>query len=95
MKLRRIFVYALVLACFLAALARLDLGSADQGRQQLEEALRRTAVACFASEGAYPPSVSYMEQRYGLQYDREKYTVRYEVFASNLMPDITVLEVGQ
>lgn len=94
MKLRKLLVFALILVLFLTALTRLDTGNSQQGKKQLEQALRRTAIACFASEGAYPPSVRYMEERYGLQYDREKYTVRYEVFASNLMPDITVLEVG-
>ena len=56
------------------------------------EALRRTAVSCYACEGAYPPDVAYMQEHYGLQYDSAAYTVRYELFASNLMPDITVLE---
>ena len=32
-----------------------------------------------------------MQQHYGLQYDTGRYTVRYVRFASNLMPDITVL----
>lgn len=95
MKLRKWILYALVLLFFLAALTRLDRGQSTQGKQQLEQALRRTAVSCFASEGAYPPSVRYMEERYGLQYDQDKFAVRYEVFASNLMPDITVLEVGK
>ena len=92
MKLGKYVLCALVVAAFLVALNRLDTGNEDQGKQQLEEALRRTAVSCFASEGAYPPSVKYMEERYGLQYDKDKFTVRYEVFASNLMPDIVVLE---
>ncbi len=94
MKIRNVLLGLAVLACFLLALNRLEAGQQDQGKQQLEEALRRTAVACFASEGAYPPSVRYMQERYGLQYDRDRYTVRYELFATNLMPDITVLEVG-
>ena len=33
-----------------------------------------------------------MQEHYDLQYDKTAYTVRYELFASNLMPDITVLE---
>lgn len=94
MKIRRILLFALLLVCFLTALQRLDTGAQDQGRQQLEEALHRTAVSCYACEGTYPPNVSYMEERYGLQYDKSRFTVRYEIFASNLMPDITVLEVG-
>lgn len=82
---------AAVLCCILA-LSRLEQERQAEGMQQLEEALRRTAVTCYASEGFYPPDVSYMQRRYGLTYDEESYTVYYEVYASNLMPDITVLE---
>ena len=87
---------ALVLAAavallFLSALRNLDIGRAEAGRRQLEEALRRSAVACYAAEGFYPPSVEYLQQHYGLQIDESRYIVFYEVFAENLMPEITVL----
>ena len=77
---------------FLTALSNLDAGRRSEGRQQLEEAVRRSAVACYATEGAYPPDIAYLEEHYGLQVDHGRYAVKYEIFASNLMPDITVLE---
>ena len=83
---------AAVLLCFARGITRLEQDRQAEGKRQLEEALRRTAAACYASEGFYPPSVDYMRQNYGLQYNEEEYVVRYEIFASNLMPDITVLE---
>jgi hypothetical protein len=49
-------------------------------------------VACYAAEGAYPASLDDLTERYGIQIDGERYTVRYSAFAENLMPDITVLE---
>ena len=49
-------------------------------------------MACYAAEGIYPPDLDYLEEHYGLQIDRDRYTVFYQIFASNLMPDITVLE---
>ena len=86
-------VAALIAAlCFFTGLSNLENGRDDQGRRQLEEALRRSAVACYAAEGIYPPDLTYMEEHYGLQIDTDRYTVYYDVFASNLMPDITVLE---
>lgn len=66
----------------------------QEGRRQLERALRRASLACYAAEGAYPPDLAYLEQRYGVQIDHSRYTVQYEVYGSNLAPDITVLEVG-
>ena len=92
MKKRSILLVLAVLLCFLFAVSRLEQGRQAEGKQQLEEALRRTAVACYASEGFYPPSVEYMVQHYGLQYDEQVYRVHYEIFASNLMPEITVVE---
>lgn len=86
---------AAVLLCFLIAVSRLERGHQDMGKQQLETALRRAAVACYAAEGFYPPDVSYLVDHYGLQYDGDVYWVHYELFASNLMPDITVIEKGK
>lgn len=92
MKKRSILLALGVLLCFLSALGRLRDGHRDEDGAQLEEALRRAAVACYAAEGYYPPNVEYMVRYYGLQYDAQDYHVHYELFASNLMPDITVVE---
>lgn len=80
-----------VLICFAAALNYLDSGRGAEGLLQLEQAIRRGCVACYAAEGAYPPNLEYLQKRYGIQID-DRYIVRYTVIAENLMPDITVLE---
>ena len=77
---------------FFTALSNISAGQSEEAKVQLEDALRRTAVACYVAEGVYPPTIEYMEEHYGLQINRQRYTVHYEVFASNIMPDITVLE---
>lgn len=94
-RFRPVLLLPVVLATvwiFLAALSNLDGGRREQGKEQLERAIRRAAVACYAAEGIYPPTLEYLEEHYGIQVDRERYTVMYDVFASNLMPDVTVLE---
>ena len=83
---------ALCLVLFITSLASVDRQQGEEGRQQLETALRRAAVACYAAEGVYPPTVEYLQQHYGVQIEEERYIVFYEIFANNLMPDITVLE---
>ena len=83
---------ALCLIFFVSSLASVDRQQGEEGRQQLETALRRAAVACYAAEGVYPPTVEYLQQHYGVQIEEERYIVFYEIFANNLMPDITVLE---
>lgn len=81
-----------VLLLFFTALHRLESGQGEAGRQQLEDSLRRTCVACYAAEGRYPPTLDYMEEHYGLLIDADQYDVFYQAIAENLMPDITVIE---
>ena len=57
-----------------------------------EESVLRGAVSCYALEGFYTPDYEYLKENYGIRVDEEKYTVFYSVFASNMMPDITVVE---
>lgn len=80
------------LACFSTALKNLSAGQGEEGRLQLEESIRRAAVTCYAVEGIYPPDLAYLQEHYGIQVDEKNYYVFYEVFGSNMMPDITVLE---
>lgn len=85
-------VIVAVLLCFLTGVSNLSQGSAEEDKQQLETALRRASVACYAAEGIYPPDLAYLEEHYGLRIDKERYTVMYEAYGSNLMPDFTILE---
>ena len=95
MKKFGLILAIIVLVFFLIAVMKLENTRREMGKQQLEDALRRAAVACYAAEGFYPPNVTYLVQHYGLQYDETAYKVHYEVFASNLMPEITVVEKGK
>ena len=49
-------------------------------------------MACYAAEGVYPPDLAYLEEHYGVQINEKHFAVYYDAFASNMMPDITVLE---
>ena len=56
----------------------------------LEDAIIRSAVQTYAIEGFYPPDIQYMEDNYGLMVDHEKYAISYDVFASNIMPEVVI-----
>lgn len=83
---------AVIAVWFFTAVGGIRGGSAQEGRRQLERALRRSVVACYAAEGRYPPDVAYLQAHYGVRIDESRYTVFYEVFAENLMPEIVVVE---
>lgn len=89
---KRSIVWIGILLCFLFAVSRLDAGRRAEGAVQLENAVRRCAVSCYAQEGFYPPDLAYLLEHYALEYDESQYLVHYEAPASNLMPDITVVE---
>jgi len=87
-----VLLVLVLLVGFFMALGNLRRSNSREARLQLEDALRRAAVACYAAEGIYPPTVEYLQEHYGVQVDETRYAVFYEIFADNLMPEITVLE---
>ena len=82
----------LVLLCFTTALSTLEEDQQLEEKQQLESVLMQASAACYATEGSYPASLQYLIDHYGVQINEDIYTVIYEPIASNLMPDITVLD---
>ena len=85
---------------FLAAAAAFGAGSlgflnrtGQRSQETLRKAITRACIQCYAIEGRYPPSVEYLEENYGIQIDHDKYNVFYDGFASNIMPEITVIPV--
>lgn len=87
-------VLAVVLVgfAFFSAVRNLDRDSSGAEREQLEKIVRRTVAACYAAEGEYPADLKYLQDNYGLIIDGERYVVKYNAFAENMMPEITVLE---
>ena len=82
---------AAMLLITLTSVGNLSGSSRSEERQHLEDALRRAALSCYASQGYYPPDLDYITSRYGIQIDRDNFAVFYEVFAENIMPLIDVV----
>ena len=62
----------------------------EEARRQLENAVRRAAVTCYAVEGRYPSDLDTLIRDYSLRYDKESYIIWYDCFADNVLPDIEV-----
>lgn len=67
----------------------------EESRAAIREAVLRSAVQCYAVEGAYPESLAYLEEHYGLTVNHRDFIVTYEVFASNRLPEVQVLVRGE
>ncbi len=63
-----------------------------QSKELLEQSVRKAAIECYAVEGVYPSKLEYLEEQYGVSYDKEKYGVEYGCWSSNVMPVIVVYE---
>ena len=74
---------------FLSASGKKNLQ--EEGAAALRTAVEQCALQCYVVEGVYPPSLSYLEEHYGLQVNRKDYYVVYDIFASNIPPDVKVL----
>ena len=88
-------LWLLFLAVLAGALLLLFSGSgvrdlSDGSALAIRTAVQRSALQCYAVEGAYPPDLQYLEDNYGLQVNRQDFYVTYEAFASNLPPTIRV-----
>ncbi len=83
-----------IFAILLVGLQSAQEESRLEGLRIVEESIHRSIVTCYAIEGVYPDTLSYLQEHYNLVVDESKYYVQYEIFASNIMPQITVIEVG-
>jgi type II secretory pathway pseudopilin PulG len=83
----------LIVAVFIA-LSGVSGNQNGQYRDIQLAAIRRAALQCYALEGAYPPSLQYLVEQYGLILDTKDYQFRYEVPAGNLPPIVEVFPNG-
>ena len=67
-------------------------GTRKRQKESLENAVMRDVTYCYTVEGAYPESLEYLEEHYGLTYDEDLFFVDYRISGANIFPDITVIE---
>lgn len=86
-----ICIFLFLLLCFSYGIQSVSKTADRTEMDTLERAVRRNVVQCYAAEGRYPESLSYLKENYPLYYDEEKYFIGYEVSGENIMPDITII----
>ena len=86
-----IVLFVMMLFLVLTGLIRTEKTIENEGARAVSESIRRAAVSCYALEGSYPESYDYLKKQYNLKINDKLYEVQYTVFASNIMPEITVI----
>lgn len=83
-------IFLLIFVFFYSRVSSLSKNTLSEQQKNLKSAIQKSAVHCYAVEGAYPESLDYLKEHYGITYDPDKFIVDYEIIGSNLMPDVTV-----
>ncbi len=98
-KLRIYAVPVIVLLLFLVVLFLVLTGidnTANASRSQQMDAVKRSVengiTLCYSIEGIYPDNLDYLTENYGVNYNKDKYIVHYDCFASNVRPNVAVIE---
>lgn len=81
---------AIILLLGVFLFTRMDLDMNRQALESLRNSVTEACVQCYAIEGTYPVSVSYLEQNYGVRYDGSKYTVSLDAGSKNELPGVQI-----
>lgn len=85
-------LFAAILAWLVISLSNTSQSAGRQERAAVKSTLENGITMCYAIEGAYPPSLDYLKENYGVTYDTAKYIVYYDRFADNVRPTVRVIE---
>jgi uncharacterized protein with LGFP repeats len=77
---------------FYICVGALSTDTDQQEKDNLYAAIQRSIVHCYSIEGAYPESLEYIVENYGVRYDTDKYFVDYQPQGSNILPDVTIID---
>ena len=88
-------IAAIIAACIVlyAVFSVTDEEIADR-ENAIKETVQERALQCYVIENAYPESLAYLEENYGLTVNKEDYLIVYDLFAENQPPQIKVIYQG-
>jgi len=81
-----------VMGMVVHGLRETEAASRTEALRILEDSIRNAVVTCYAIEGRYPDTIAYVEENFNIHIDWDRFIVHYSIFASNVMPDIMVIE---
>ena len=91
------FIAACLIVAVIAGCAVFGMLLEGAGKDKAEQAdsiaqtIYDRALQCYVIEGAYPESLSYLEENYGLAVNKKDYTIVYTPYAENQPPEIRVI----
>ncbi|MBE5935441.1 MAG: hypothetical protein E7262_06575 [Lachnospiraceae bacterium] len=86
-------IYIAITIMVVLSINNATIESKEQEIAELTNSINRAVSLCYATEGSYPANMDYLKVNYGLEIDEDKYLVHYEIFASNIAPEIKVFKI--
>ena len=93
MKYLSAFLFIALFILFITGINDVSTSTVERQKESLETARQRDRTHCDAVEGSYPPSLDYIKQHYGLQYNEDLFFVDYQPIGSNVLPSVTVITI--
>ena len=87
-----VLLLIIVLGVFVAFSGSFAKTNLSYEKDLLQKALERSITQCYALEGTYPSNLEYLEEHYGLTYNKDHFYVDYTYIGGNLRPDVTIIE---
>ncbi len=92
-----LIISAVILLTVFIALVTIITGFSESASEKELETVKnnlvRTAISCYALEGAFPKDIDYLAENYGFSLNRDKYVYCYEYQGANLIPNIKVFSL--
>lgn len=85
-----IAIFSALVVMFNYGINTLTRANEDEALEAVRSAVARAAIQFYAIEGRFPPHLHYLEERFGLQLDHERFQIIYTAFGANVIPTILV-----
>lgn len=86
-----VLLFLAILLGFIYGIGETTQQTLQEQQRNLETAVEQSLLQCYVIEGRYPQSLTYLEEHYGISYDKERFYVDYRIYGTNMRPEIEVL----
>lgn len=83
--------FVAIVVFFIIGIRSVSESTREKQKESLETALAHSIAQCYAVEGHYPSTLSYITDHYGLTYDSDSFIVNYTYYGGNLYPETSVI----
>ena len=87
-----VIIFCAVVIWFVIAINSAGNATRVQQMETVRSTVENGKTLCYSIEGAYPATLSYLTENYGVNYDESRYIIHYDCFAANVRPSVTIIE---